>query len=350
MSPKTNEIVSEKIHSLPVEPKQSKPRSPTDPIVKYFEIPLRFEAEENIKDVFNLEFPMVTCAGIVERREADGRINYSVQVRFPLDVPEVKKFVDKWNNVLYPRLCQIIVDSKRHLGTTPLSVTMDTIIMIFKNPMYYPIDKLSGERIPGRDPSMFIKLFSYNDGKYRTNFFDIEKEVMEWKSMSGDVTVDFAPIVQLKKIYFGGGKLSLQMEMREALVTAIRKQRVESSQSELVDKFVKANPNAIKDWHDQIAFLTESTPTSADVKSKATSSPTDEKEAGVENSSSYKDFLNQAKGTPPSSPTESFFESKSSEPKSPETKKTKPVVKKKIVKAKVKAESDQEAESDNEEA
>lgn len=323
MAPKTNELNTDKLITLPVDAKQSQPRKEGDPIVKYYEIPIRQEYAGGIKDVCRIEFPFVKSSGIVTRKETDGRLTYSIQLKFSMKDPKTVKFIENWNK-MYKHLGTKIVENRMKLGSTPLNVKEETVEMIFKNPMYFPIDKLTGELIPNRDPSMFVKLFNY--GKAKSQFFGLDMKPIDWKVLE-NVEIEHAPIVQIKKIYFGGGKCSLQMQMDETVVKSISTQTAETSQGDLVKSILENNPDALKSLHEQISFLTGNPGTSLPPLSLSTPLANDSKvveDTPITENSSYTDFLKRNDKNTPEPETKEVIENKK--------KTTKAADKKKVVK------------------
>jgi hypothetical protein len=375
MPPKTTQIVAENIVALPAESKQNKPKNPQDPVITYYEIQFQYRFAENVCDLFKVEFPRVQCkGGILKKIEPDGRVNYSMKLTFASERPDIKDttmrndvikknkaFIDNWDNVLYPAVGQKIVDNRKGLGKTPLAVTIDTFSMICKNPMYHPMDK-EGTVIQGRDPTMFVKLNGF--GQNKTRFYrptNGDPELLPWSKLTKDslgvdigddkeLVIDFAPVVWIKKLYCGGGKLSIQMEMEQALLYEPPcLEVIQSSQSESSKKVVQNDPELLNRWEEAFKFLTspeEVTPTKSEVPSKP---------EGV--ASSHTDFLSQNAPTKVPSPViepPKELTPPASPEKSPEPKKTKPTKTKKVVKKKQQPVSESEgsgednAGSDNE--
>jgi hypothetical protein len=363
MASKTSEIVAEKIIALPVDTKNNKPKNPQDPVITYYEFPFRYEYEENLRGDFKVQLPRILCRGGIKKDENNGRTSFSMKLTFPMNRTDIRNeelrqdvnaktraFVKNWDEVLYPTLGAKIVENRKSLGTRPLQVTLETFQMIFKNPIYHAEDK-DGNRIPGRDPTMYIKLNPF--GQKKTRFYrpgKDEPELLSWTSLmkeeidpnannDQELIIDFAPVVWLKKMYCNGRSLSLQMEMEQALIyEPPRWESIKSSQFDENKKVISNDPDLLNRWEDAFKFLT--TPNEpAKVKEVVTPKP----ESG---SSSYMDFLSRNQETTVPSSVNDIPEKEQTEPEDKpepkEPKKTKKVIKK-VVKKKPEPPSEDEA-------
>jgi hypothetical protein len=84
---------------------------------------------------------------------------------------------------------------------------------------------------------------------------EISYEPIDWELLKG-VEMKFIPLVHIKKIYVGGGKASLQMEVVSAIVTYLSGRGTTIKNTATIKNLVKANPDLPNTLEEQIAKLT----------------------------------------------------------------------------------------------
>jgi hypothetical protein len=120
----------------------------------------------------------------------------------------------------------------------------------FKNPVYYKRDQVSGERVKGIAPSLWVKLNHYRTNK--TLFTDVEGEPIDW-SLLTDVEVKLIPLVMFSHIYVGT-KITLQMKLISAIVTDIAEINTKTRQTKTLDR-LKQNATLANNVASQLAQL-----------------------------------------------------------------------------------------------
>ena len=127
---------------------------------------------------------------------------------------------------------------------------------IFKHPIYIPTDEASGEVLVGRLPSMFLRIFSRGSGAFKdeTLFVDGYNKPIEKKILYG-VEMKFIPLFHFKWIHVGTG-INLQIELKSAAVTYVKKRNTESTQFATINSLAAIRPNYASDLASQLAKLT----------------------------------------------------------------------------------------------
>jgi hypothetical protein len=126
-----------------------------------------------------------------------------------------------------------------------------------KNPVYRARDQVTGEIVQGRAPSMFLKLFSRGTGVLaeQTLFTGPTGKPIPWTLLQG-VEMKFIPLIHVKRIYVGGGKGSIQMEVVSAVVTSVRARNTSTRQLQTIHDLNMANPALADTVAAQLAKLT----------------------------------------------------------------------------------------------
>lgn len=106
----------------------------------------------------------------------------------------------------------------------------------FKNPVYYTRDPVTGERVKGRNPTLWVKLNHWKNNK--TLFTDLNENSIDW-SLLTDVEVKMIPLLHIEKIYIGGGKASLQIKLVSAVITDIAPLNTRTRQTRTIDRLKK---------------------------------------------------------------------------------------------------------------
>jgi len=120
----------------------------------------------------------------------------------------------------------------------------------FKNPVYYKRDQVSGERVKGIAPSLWVKLNAYRTNK--TLFTDVEGEPIDW-SLLADVEVKLVPLIMYSHIYVGT-KITLQIKLISAIVTDIAEINTKTRQTRTLDR-LKQNASLANNVASQLAQL-----------------------------------------------------------------------------------------------
>ena len=231
---------------------------------KYHEIPLQYKYGDRVSD-FLMEWPeLYSNGGLNEKPGPTGRPEQSIMVSLP-PKDETKVLADKIN-AIHKACCQIIGKCKGAVKMFDFDPNAPG--QSFKNPIYKSRDKVTGEIIEGRDSAFFLKCFKrgYGATEEKTLFHRpvkvmkdgkevIQYETIPWELVKG-VELRFIPLVHVKKIYVGGGKASLQMEVVSAVVTYLAGKGSTSKQMATIESLVGKNPNIVSSLEEQIAKLT----------------------------------------------------------------------------------------------
>jgi len=235
---------------------EAKPQ-PT-PAQYYHQIPLLYnygvEGVKNLND-FMLEGPvMKSNAGIVPKVGSNGRSEYSIMVKMDPNIPEMAVFINTMK-LIHGDIASFLFQVKGQVGMGKFDPKNPEALL--KLPIYYPVDKMSGDVIEGRHPSMFLKL--YNRGKPplvdQTLFTDLNGNKVPWEVLTG-VEMEFVPLIHIKRLYIGGGKASIQMEVVSALLTSPPKPRGTTSKQLLTaNRLKEQNPELADQIAAQVAKL-----------------------------------------------------------------------------------------------
>lgn len=225
----------------------------------YYQIPLLYNygsGDKKILDDFLLEgCEMETKVGIQSKPGQSGRIDHSIMVKFNTNDDSQNKFIKTMNDI--------------HGGSAFILNSMKGVVKMFnfnkdmaeatgfKNPIYRPRDELTGEVNLGRAPSMFMKLFSRGKPPMveQTLFTDLDGKPISWSLLEG-VELKFIPLIHIKRVYIGGGKASLQMEVVSAIVTSIKARNTSSRQMETIHRLQQSRPDLVENVAAQLAKLT----------------------------------------------------------------------------------------------
>lgn len=219
------------------------------PPTKYKELPILYNygtPEEPRYGGFFIQSPPVLCRGGIRKTEemdkktnkGTGKYFYTMGLVIDQAVPETRAYGEMLEKNFF-QYCGWLqhwgktqkkmglewqrFDAAAHLAVFPYAKQ-------FKSHLYIPFDKLTGEKLPGKNPGYYVKL---NDGKFgRTKFLMKKKDgtsaEIPWSSLeSRDFTC--VVITNDKKIY-NGNNTSLQNFVDMVLIL-----KLEEAQS--IDKF-----------------------------------------------------------------------------------------------------------------
>ena len=215
--------------------------------VQYKEIPLHYNygtEQTPIIDSCFFECPVVSSfGGIVTKRDerpgkAPGdptyvRESYSMMFTFELQDPECVNCLNKLDD-LHLASAQIL---GRFKGKASMyDFNPDSPGGLYKNPVYWKRDEVTGERVAGRNPSLWVKLNNYKNNK--TLFTDLNENPIDW-SLLTDVEIKMLPLIHVEKVYIGGGKASLQLKLVSAIITDIVPINTRTRQTKTIDRLKK---------------------------------------------------------------------------------------------------------------
>ena len=221
----------------------SEPIKQGNDAISYHDIKLHYNygtpAEPIISDLF-FELPPITAGGIqFSEKDAKGKNGpykkqaYSMMLRFDLSNmetrAELQKALDKVDEV-HSKACHLLASCKGKVKMFDFDPSRPG--EIFKSPVYYPRDEVTGEKVKGKNPSMWVKLRNYKTN--RTLFTDLKGNIVDWKLLT-DVDVTLVPLLHFEKIYIGT-KVSIQVHLASAIILKIVAAGTQSRQVTTMDR------------------------------------------------------------------------------------------------------------------
>lgn len=193
----------------------------------------RTEAGAPIYKEFRFQGPkMHTRFGISKMTdEKTGDTSYSIYTLLDQSKPELKDFRDFLED-LHDTMCEFIEKYANNLGKPDgynKAVAKVSIGTLYK----FKKDKITKVLHKDKDPFLYNKLKA---GFEKTIFVGMDKKIIPWSNLYGDVIMEFVPVYTIG-IYSGGMGLSFPMKMVEALVLYYRKDDVTSGQSSTIEKY-----------------------------------------------------------------------------------------------------------------
>ena len=237
------------------------PESKTVPntTTSYNQLPLNYNYGSDLEPRignFYIQLPTVRSTGIMERiDEKTGKRSYSMYVPLPQSEETLKLFLEKFKSI-FRATAEIIFRFKGPCKVQAPSVDMMLGAGLYKDPVYYPRDKATGEIIQGKSPSMYLKLLKKGAGtsEQKTLFTDLRGDAIDWKLLY-NVDIKMIPLVHVENIYIGT-KPSLQLKMVSAVVLEIAQRGTQTRQLSTIQNIVASDPNAVSQLERQIAKLT----------------------------------------------------------------------------------------------
>lgn len=228
----------------------------------YSIIPLMYNFGElddrKLSDLLYEGCEMESPYGIQIKEGQSGRKEQSIMCKFDVNDAENLRFIESVNQLHIG--CAYILHSMK--GTVKLPMFNNSTPEMaeatgLKNPVFRPRDPTTSEIIQGRSPSMYLKLF--NRGKppmvEQTLFTGLDGKPIPWALLQG-VEMKFIPLILVKRIYIGGGKGSIQMEVQSAIVTFIRARNTSTRQTETIQRLQQSRPALQDAVSAQLAKLT----------------------------------------------------------------------------------------------
>ena len=229
------------------------------PEQNYYNVPLMYNfARDTSKALndFHLEgCEMTTAQGLRTNYNAQtGRTENSIMVRYDINNPEQARFLEVIDEI-HNGSAQIIQAYKMAVKMPHFNAQMAQATG-FKHPVYRPLDEVNGTPIDGRQPSMFLKLFQRGKAPFveQTIFTGLDEKPIPWTLLQ-NVEMKFIPLLIFKRIYVGGGKVSIQIEMLSAVVTSIKSRGTSSSQQATISRLQQVRPDLADTVSAQLAKI-----------------------------------------------------------------------------------------------
>lgn len=221
--------------------------------IKYHDIKLSYnygtEQDPIIQDLF-FEGPIVTSTGIKTKEEpAQGKngpynkVSHAMMHVFDLADNDTRndslQALEKLDDV-HIAAAAIIGNCKGKLKMHDFDPTRPG--GVFKSPVYWHRDEVTGEKIKGKNPNIWVKIrgATYN----RTLFTDLDGRPIDWNLLS-NVNITMIPLYHFEKIYVGS-KASMQIYLASAIILKIVPVGTESRQTSTMDR-LKAKYGSLAD-------------------------------------------------------------------------------------------------------
>lgn len=196
-----------------------------------------------------------TSFGIQSKPNQSGRLEHSIMVSFDVNDGAQARFIETMNQI-HGGAAYILQQMKGTVKLFNFNAQMAEATGL-KNPIYRPRDELTGEIIQGRKPSYYFKLFQRGKAPMveQTLFTDLNGKPIPWTLLQG-VDMKFIPLIHIKRIYVGGGKASIQMEVVSAVVTSVRARNTATQQLSTINRLQHERPELVDTVSAQLAKLT----------------------------------------------------------------------------------------------
>lgn len=219
-------------------------KKPTESI-SYNEIKLNYNYGTPERPIINdlyLELPETTSTGIRTKEEdalgQNGpykRKSHSLMITFDLANPNPEKQAEMEMAImkldeLHAQCCYLLAPYKGKAKMHDFDPNRPG--GMFKNPVYWPRDEQTGEKIKGKNPNIWVKLREWKNSK--ALFTDPQGQLINWDLLR-DVDITFVPLLHVEKIYIGA-KASLQISLASAVVTKIVKAGSETRQLSTLER------------------------------------------------------------------------------------------------------------------
>ncbi len=218
------------------------------------------EAEPVLGELF-VELPELPMTGVIEKKgdvvpgkngQPYQKMNYSTKISFDLSNPTNRKDVEMALlkiHEIYMATSQILGQYKGKLKMPHFNATQPQVL--YKDPIYWPTDD-AGEKMQGRDPSMYLKLRNY--GYAKTLFTDLRGSVQDWKVLN-NVEIKGVPLLHFEKIHVGT-KPSLQIYCSSCVITDIRAVGTQTKQMSTIERLkAKYGNTGVESVEAQLAEL-----------------------------------------------------------------------------------------------
>lgn len=227
-------------------PQQITPKTPNVPPYHLIPLEYNFGTEDSPKPSdFDMEWcELCSYSGIENNGKGE-----SIKVFFNTNIEEQQQLVDVLNEEY--DAATILIDKNKG-AVKKFNFKASDPSTLFKHPIFYPQDQTTGAIIPGKLGTTYLKL---RKGRDQTIFCDINNKPVDYDLLR-DSEIRFIPVVTTKNIFVGGATaMSLQKEIKSAIVTHIKPRNQETNQVATIQRILLKNPNAQSELEDQIAKL-----------------------------------------------------------------------------------------------
>lgn len=289
-----SEFETEKLKFYSPEAKKiPNPPGVTKPQATYYQLPIAYNFSQKqgvsaFKEFF-IEGPeLETKTGIRSEPAQQGdKMMHSLPCRFDLSDDQQVKFlgvINSFREVCVAELAKV----KGQVGLHYFDAKSPDAL--FKDPIFRPRDKITGDLLEGASPSIFFRLFKRGKLPYvtQTVFTGLDSTPLNW-NMLQMVTMKFIPLIHIKHIYCGA-KASIQMEVVSAVITRIVPVGSASMQMSTISRIREQNPDLVESVASQIARVSSQRQdqiTGNDTQGEANNSESGPTFSGLSNNDSH---------------------------------------------------------------
>ena len=235
-----------------------------------------------VKDVFYIEQPKVTCKGF--QLPDDKHSDTSVMCIYDISENDTRPFLDKMTQI-YDRIVDLAIPHKVELKCNSLTKTLAPAII--NQLIYRHRDPITDQADMTRNPTQYYKLRNYTNQK--TIFHKIKQgEKFVWKDLENSEFSGF-PLICFDRLFTtGNGKISVQAYLSSFVVLPgeLRPLGTSNLQQRTINKIKETDPEAeIKQAQDleKLNSLTGAITTSVTTKTeKVEQSPLTENPVNLE--------------------------------------------------------------------
>jgi len=216
------------------------------------------------KPIFNeflIDFPPLKARGIdskaktnpVTKQPIPGVQDHTVFVMYNQHVPDEKACFEMLHSI-HKVACDFVASCPKDFRKQNFSYAQAND-MGFKPPCNYPMDKKTNELDKTRSPAHWLKCYERTTpfGKERTLFSGLDGKPIPWEKLRS-VEMTFIPRMHVKSIYCGS-TISLQIEMRSAVITDIVARNSQNEQTDVIEDIIKNNPSLLEKVSKQLESL-----------------------------------------------------------------------------------------------
>jgi hypothetical protein len=240
---------------VPTKRGEKKPDKP----VQYHELLAKYNhgtVEDPDLDELYIEGPeMYSEYGVIVREYNNGPAT-SMAAKLDKNNPEHNKFKDIIKRI-YVAYINKLLPIKTSVGIPGFmpNLPMETG---FKPPIYVRRDE-SGQPIPGIDPTFDAKVVTpkWSYGEKTLFTFPNLEEIPNAIHILENAEVKFVPVYHIKKVYIGGGKASMQIELKSAIIKSAVPRNTKSPQKEAAERIKQSEPGIEDVLREQIEKLTK---------------------------------------------------------------------------------------------
>ena len=219
-----------------------------------------------------LTTPLMLTWGLNKRTdEESGRVSYDMSLQFPNDKypdEQASAFLAKMEEFEEQIKADAIKNSKAWLNQNKLS--SEGVNLLFNNMLYRPRDKETGDLIPGRAPTLRVKVDCYDD-VFKCEIFDMEQKPVFPNPDDESVTPEdlitkgshVACVLKCGGLYFVNGKFGVTWRLAQAVVkpqASLRGQCLIQLSAAEKERMEKANEES-DDEGESVSIVPDSTPT-----------------------------------------------------------------------------------------